>query len=187
MHPLLVIAAAAAAFWLGQVYLRRRAEGTLPWQRGQALPPLGTEVPTSPEGAANLEAWAAVDYDVDLFPGSAQRQWLAPPAFDDASIAPQCEAIAVGHGMWARIAEVAQQGYAAGRTDAQITVDALALVPALGRCIAQKARAAQLLAEEVQRRVAAGRIVMLQLVPSAIPGGLWMNPAPRRRTGRGRW
>src|SRR5918996_2712114 len=109
MHPLLVIAAAAAAFWLGQVYLRRKAEGTLPWQRGQALPPLESEVPATPQGAANLDAWALVDYDIDLFPGSAQRQWLPPPAQDGISVAPECAAIAVGHGMWLRVASLAQQ------------------------------------------------------------------------------
>ncbi len=186
MNPLLAIAAVAAAFFLGQEYLRRKEEGTLPWQQPKELPPLSSEVPTSPEGAANLQLWASVDYGVDVFPMTAQRQWLEPPREDGISIAPKCAAIAIGHGMWERIAALAQSQYAS-RTDAQIVIAATAeLMPELGPCIADNAAAARVFTNEIRRRVAAGRIIILQFIPPI--GGIQINPhgGRRRRTGSGR-
>lgn len=186
MNPLLVIAAAATAFYLGQEYLRRKAEGTLPWGQPKELPPLSSEVPTSPEGAANLQLWASIDYGVDIFPATAQRQWLAPPPEDGISIAPKCAAIAIGHGTWARIAARAQAIYA-DRNDDQVVADALLefqdeldLEGCAGSAALRTFKA------ELRRRVAAGRIVILQFIPPA--GGIQMNPhgGRRRRTGSGR-
>jgi hypothetical protein len=186
VNPLLVIAAAAAAFYLGQEYLRRKAEGTLPWQQPKQLPPLSSEVPTSPEGAANLQLWASVGYGVDLFPATAQRQWLEPPPEDGISVAPKCSAIAIGHGTWQRIGARAQAIYA-DRNDDQIVDDALLeFLPQLEFCIAENAAAFRTFKAELRRRIAAGRIVILQFIPP--PGGIQINPhgGRRRRTGSGR-
>lgn len=184
MNPLLVIAAAAVAFYVGQEYLRRKKDGTLPWQQPKELPPLSSEVPTSPEGAANLQLWGSVDYGVDLFPMTAQRQWLEPPREDGIAIAPKCAAIAIGHGMWERIAALAQSQYAS-RTDEQIVNSAVGdFMPELESCL--DATAYRMLTQEMRRRIAAGRILILQFIPPV--GGIQMNPpgGRRRRTGTGR-
>jgi hypothetical protein len=183
VHPLLVIAAAAAAFWLGTEYIRRRANNTLPWDKEpKALPPLGTEIPSSAQGAANLEQWSAIDFAVDLFPASASRQQLPPPPYEDAiSVAPDCSAVAVGHGAWFRLAQVASDGYEQGLSDPAIVTQArLEIFGELGRCISDRAPVALALLHEISRRVASGRALSLGYLPGGSGGVVYTPNGPRR-------
>ena len=189
MNPWLIIAALAGAFWAIREYGRRKEAGTLPWG-GRAplgLPPAEHEVPTSPQGAINLGAWAAIGWNADIFPAHASRQSLPPPPENGVSAAPDCSAIAVGHGWWERVALLAETGYDAGLSDFEIA-DRVEdeLLRRAELCIDERAPAAMVLMQEVLERIRAGRIQRMVLVPGALvipptPGrDLQINPAARR-------
>lgn len=186
MHPLVIIAAAAAAWWLGQEYLRRKEAGTLPWEGPKALPPLSSEVPTSPEGAANLDAWAQIDHAADLFPASARRQWLPPPTADGMSIAPDCSAVAVGHGWWAHVARAASDGYTAGLSHPAIMTAIRLELMAPGFAACQTTPAGRALLDEVDRRVKRGRYLEVHFIPPSSGGpqhgGVYFPNPTRSRT-----
>lgn len=190
MNPLLIIAAIAAAFGIGIAYQRRKAEGALPWGQGGggALPPLGAESPNSPEGAANLAAWSQLDFDVDLFPAGAQREWLRPPSHaGGVSVGPECIAIAVGHGVWDRAQEIAEQGIANGQTNAAITqMITQDLFNAARGCIDLQSPAGMAVVDDVRRRVRTGRYLTLSylgpIAGAVQPGAITPTSNRRPRT-----
>lgn len=112
MNPLLIIAVAAGAFYIGQRMREAPSNGAEPLPLPPFPEPEGSElgeVPTSPQGAANLAKWEEIDFDVDVFPPGSPLQIMEPPV--DAMrwrVAPGCEAIAIGHGFWQRLNDIAQ-------------------------------------------------------------------------------
>lgn len=199
MNPLLMLAIAAGAYWVGT----RMGKPDEPAPAGPLpLPPppegsgLG-EVPTSPEGAANLAEWEALEFDVDVFPADAKKQAMRPPrTYEGVSIAPGCAAIAVGHGFWEKLGVLAQPELDDGRS-VQDTWEAIRgkLFPGLlvgggggpphafFACLDDDAPAALLLAAEIISRIrflsgpfiTAAPAVGIPAVPyePASAGGVW--------------
>ena len=105
-----VLVVAAGAYWLGT---RRKRTPTRPY-----VLTLPTADLPPPEGALGPNEWDALAFDVDVFPDGADLQDFRPPrTYEGVSIAPDCTAIAVGHGFWAKLNAMAKpiidQGHSA--------------------------------------------------------------------------
>jgi hypothetical protein len=109
---------------------------------------------------------------------------LPPPPPDGISVAIDCSAIAVGHGVWDQLATIASEGYVAGQGNQQI---AARMVRTLGddfaRCQSARAPAAGMLVNEILRRVQLGRYVQLSYLGGAPQGGIMPNRSRSRTIG----
>lgn len=180
MNPFLIIALGAVAYWIGQEVLRRRdvaAPGSV------ALPPADADAASSPAGAQNLAAWQALDFDADLFPASAARETIAPPATEGAiSIAPGCVAIAVGHGFWRRLQQAAAVSPGATPYDKLRQIRATLLAP-VAHCIDDRTPAGQSFLAEVTKRVVTRRFRPEDQDAGPLHTGTWIPNGSRTRNG----
>ena len=148
------------AYWLGTRTARRRGPIEVP-----ALPPAQESMPPS-GGDPGLGEWDALAFDVDVFPDGADLRTLRPPGTrDGVSVAPECEAIAVGHAFWFKLNAMAKplidQGQSAeGAWDELryvlfpgIAVSGAGPIHAFHACLADEAEAALLVEEEILDRL----------------------------------